>query len=117
MPNGNLTYRRGEIRWVELEPTIGKEAKKTRACLIVQNDVGNRYSFLTVVIPLLPGTKNVPYVVNVKATPTNGLDQDRYLDVGQIRGLDNSRVLDVVGVLEEEYWELIRTCLNIVLDF
>lgn len=117
MPNGNLTYRRGEIRWVDLEPTIGKEAKKTRACLIVQNDVGNRYSFLTVVIPLLPGNKNVPYVVNVKATPTNGLDQDRYLDVGQIRGLDNSRVLDLVGVLEDEYWELIRTSLNVVLDF
>jgi mRNA interferase MazF len=31
MANGNLTYRRREIRWVDLEPTIGKEAKKTRA--------------------------------------------------------------------------------------
>lgn len=102
MPNGNLTYRRGEIRWVDLEPTIGKEAKKTRACLIVQNDVGNRYSFLTVVIPLLPGTKNVAYVVNVKATHTNGLDQDRYLDVGQIRGLDNSLYLAFSPFLEKK---------------
>jgi mRNA interferase MazF len=117
MPNGDLIYRRGEIRWINLEPTVGAEAKKIRACLIVQNDMGNRYSFLTVVIPLLPGTKDVPYVVNVKPTSNNGLDRERYLDIGQIRGLDNSRVLGLVGVLEDEYWEAIRDALNIVVDF
>jgi|GEM_PF-4571608 hypothetical protein len=47
----------------------------------------------------------------------NGLDQDRYIDVGQIRSIDNSRVLGLVGVLEEEYWDLIRAALNIVLEF
>jgi mRNA interferase MazF len=117
MPNGDLIYRRGEIRWINLEPTVSAEARKTRACLIVQNDVGNRYSFLTVVIPLLPGTKDVPYVVNVKPTVSNGLDRDRYLDIGQIRGLDNSRVLGLVGVLENDYWEAIQAALNIALDF
>jgi mRNA interferase MazF len=117
MPNGDLIYRRGEIRWINLEPTVGAEARKTRACLIVQNDVGNRYSFLTVVIPLLPGIKDVPYVVNVKPTVSNGLDRDRYLDIGQIRGLDNSRVLGLVGVLENDYWEAIRDALDIVLNF
>jgi len=38
--------------------------------------------------------------LNVKATPTNGLDQDRFIDVGQIRAVDHRRVLDLVGVLE-----------------
>lgn len=47
----------------------------------------------------------------------NGLDQDRYIDVGQIRSIDNNRVLTLVGVLEEEYWESIRTALDILLDF
>jgi mRNA interferase MazF len=117
MPDGNLIYQRGEIRWVNLDPAIGAEAKKTRACLIVQNDVGNRYGFLTVIMPLLPGIKNAPYVVNVKATPTNGLDRDRYVDVGQIRAIDHCRVLGLLGVLEEEYWELIRTALDVVLGF
>ncbi|KYC38200.1 PemK family transcriptional regulator [Scytonema hofmannii PCC 7110] len=117
MPQGNLTYRRGEIRWVRLDPTVGAEAQKTRSCLIVQNDVMNQYGLLTVVIPLRPGSKQAPYVVNVIATPTNGLDRDRYLDVGQIRSIDNSRVLSLVGVLEEEYWEMIRTALDVVLGF
>ncbi len=65
----------------------------------------------------MPGVKNAPYVVNVKATPTNGLDRDRYIDVGQIGSLDNSRILGLVGVLEEEYWESICLAMNVVLGF
>jgi mRNA interferase MazF len=111
MPNGILAYRRGEIRWVKLDPTVGAEAQKTRSCLIVQNNV------LTIVMPFRPGTKNAPYVVNVKATTNNGLDQDRYIDVAQIRSVDNSRVLGLIGILSDEYWETIRAALDIVLSF
>jgi mRNA interferase MazF len=117
MPGSNLTYRRGEIRWVNLDPTVGAEAKKIRACLIVQNDIMNQYGLLTIVMPFRPGSKQAPYVVSVKATPNNGLDQDRFIDVGQIRAVDNSRILGLVGVLESEYWELIHTGLNVVLGF
>ena len=117
MPRSNLTYQRGEIRWVNLDPTVGAEAKKIRACLIVQNDIMNQYGLLTIVMPFRPGSKQAPYVVNVKATPNNGLDQDRFIDIGQIRAIDHSRILGLLGVLESEYWELIRTALNIVLGF
>ncbi|WP_337907221.1 type II toxin-antitoxin system PemK/MazF family toxin [Iningainema tapete] len=41
----------------------------------------------------------------------------RFIDVGQIRAVDHRRILGLVGVLEEEYWEQIRTALNIVLGF
>ncbi|WP_256973594.1 type II toxin-antitoxin system PemK/MazF family toxin [Nostoc sp. T09] len=53
----------------------------------------------------------------MKATPTNGLDQDRFINIGQIRAVDNRRVLEMLGVLEDEYWEQIRTALNVVLGF
>jgi len=117
MPGSNLTYRRGEIRWVNLDPTVGAEVQKIRACLIVQNDIMNQYGLLTIIMPFRPESKQAPYVVNVKATPTNGLDQDRFIDIGQIRAVDNRRVLGMLGVLEDEYWEQIRTALNIVLGF
>ncbi|MFN5967749.1 MAG: type II toxin-antitoxin system PemK/MazF family toxin, partial [Pseudanabaena sp.] len=42
MPNGTLTYKRGEIWWVDLNPTIGSETGKERPCLILQNDIGNQ---------------------------------------------------------------------------
>jgi mRNA interferase MazF len=117
MPKGKLTYRRGEIRWVKLDPTIGAEAQKTRACLIVQSDVMNQHGLLTIVMPLLPGQKQAPYTVVVRASSENGLDQDRYLDVAQIRSVSYERILGKLGVLEDEYWEEIQTALNIVLDF
>lgn len=117
MPQNNLIYRRGEIRWVKLDPTIGAEMQKTRPCLIVQNDIMNQYGLLTIVMPFRQGTKEAPYVVNVKATVMNGLDRDRFIDVGQIRSVDGSRILDLVGVLEAEYWEVIRAAVNVVLGF
>ena len=117
MPTSNLSYRRGEIRWIKLDPTVGAEVQKTRSCLIVQNDIMNQYGLLTVVMLFRPGSKQAPYIVNVKATPINGLDQDRFIDVGQIRAVDYRRILGLVGVLEEQYWEPIRTALDVVLGF
>jgi mRNA interferase MazF len=117
MPNGNLTYRRGEIRFCRLDPTIGAEIQKTRPCLIVQNDLMNQYGLLTIVIPFRPGSKQAPYVVNVSASSTNGLDRERFLEVSQIRSVDGQRILGRIGRLEEEYWSSIQTVLNIVLGF
>lgn len=117
MPEGNLTYRRGEIRWVNLNPTVGAEAQKIRACLIIQNNIINQYGLLTIVMPFRVGSKKAPYAVNVKATELNGLDQDRFIDVAQIRAVDNSRVLGLLGTLESEYWLQIQSAINIVLGF
>jgi len=117
MPEGNLTYKRGEIRWVNLDPTVRAEAQKIRACLIVQSDIMNQYGLLTIVMPFRPGSKQAPYIVNIKATVTNGLDKDRFIDVAQIRSVDYRRVLGFVGILEVEYWEEIRTALDVVLGF
>ena len=117
MPLGNLVYKRGDIRWIRLDPTVGAEAQKTRSCLILQNDIINQYGQLTIVVPFRPGSKQAPYAVNVKATPTNGLDKDRFLDVGQLRAVDNQRVLGQLGILEKHYWQQLRTALDIVLGF
>ena len=43
MPNGKLTYQRGEIPWVNLNPTVGAEIQKIRPCLIAQNNTMNQY--------------------------------------------------------------------------
>lgn len=117
MPQGELTYCRGQISWVRLDPTLGAEIQKTRSCLILQNDVMNQYGQLTVIIPFRPGIKQAPYVVNVQATSSNGLDKDRFLDVAQIRSVDARRILGIVGVLEQDYWQRIRKAVDIVLGF
>ena len=115
MPKGNLIYRRGEIWWVRLDPATGVEAKKTRACLILQNDLGNKQSSLTTVAPFL-APKNYPFVVNVRPTTTNNLDRVRGIHLSQIRAIDCSRIESKMGKIEDSYWAEIKKAINVQLQ-
>jgi mRNA interferase MazF len=117
MPNGNLRYRRGEIWWVNLDPTVGNETAKKRPCLILQNDVGNSRSDTTMIAPMLKGSKNYPFVVNVEATRENGLDENRGIHLEQMRVVDSRRIDNKLGLLEDSYWEEIQQAVCIVLGF
>lgn len=117
MPNGTLTYRRGEIWWVDLKPVIGSETDKECPCLILQNDVGNENGTTTIVAPLLPGTKTYPFVVNIAPTSQNGLDGDRHVNLSQMRAVDTQRIKNKQGILEEKYWEEIEKAVCIELGF
>jgi mRNA interferase MazF len=117
MPNGTLTYRRGEIWWVNLKPVIGSETDKERPCLILQNDIGNQNGTTTIVAPLLPGMKTYPFVVNVAPTSQNGLDGDRHVNLSQMRAVDTRRIKSKLGVLEDNYWEEIEKAVCIELGF
>jgi mRNA interferase MazF len=117
MPNSDLRYRRGEIWWVNLDPTVGNETAKKRACIVLQNDVGNARSATTMVAPLLKGLKNYPFVVNVEATADNGLDEDRGIHLEQMRVVDNRRIDSKLGTLDGKYWSHIEKAVCIVLGF
>ncbi|GAC1468460.1 MAG: type II toxin-antitoxin system PemK/MazF family toxin [Chamaesiphon sp.] len=117
MPNGTLTYKRGEIWWVDLKPVIGSETDKERPCLILQNDIGNQNGATSIVAPLLPGTKTYPFVVNVIPTSQNGLDRNRYINLSQIRAVDAQRIKKKQGVLEDIYWEEIEKAICVELGF
>jgi mRNA interferase MazF len=117
MPNGDLRYRRGEIWWVNLDPTVGKETAKKRPCVILQNDIGNARSDTTMVAPLLKGSKTYPFVVNVKATTANGLDADRGIHLEQMRVVDCRRIDNKLGTLEDNYWNEIEKAVDLVLGF
>ena len=117
MPNGNLRYGRGEIWWVNLNPTVGNETAKKRPCLILQNDVGNSRSQTTMIAPLLKGSKNYPFVVNVEATLENGLDENRGIHLEQMRVVDSQRIDGKLGLLENSYWGEIQQAVCIVLGF
>ena len=110
------SFKRGEIWWVRLDPAIGVEATKTRACLIIQNDLGNKASKITTIVPFL-AKRNYSFVVNVKPTSDNGLDKERGLHFNQVRSVDNSRVESKLGVLEDIYWQEIKMAIDVQLGF
>ena len=117
MPNGELTYRRGEIWWVELKPVKGSETDKIRPCLILQNDIGNKSGTTTIVAPILSGQKAYPFVVNVTPTPQNGLNTARHINLSQMRAVDAQRIKSKQGALEINHWEDIEKAVCIELGF
>ncbi len=117
MPDGILTYKRGEIWWVNLKPIVGSETDKERPCLILQNDIGNQNGATTIVAPLLPGTKIYPFVVNVTPTSQNGVTGYRHINLSQMRAVDACRIKNKQGILEDTYWEEIEKAVCIELGF
>ena len=109
-------YRQLEIRWIDLDPTRGAETKKKRPCVIVQDDVVNQGSRTIIVAPLLPGHKTWPFAVNVSPTKHNGLDQNRHVNLKQLRAVDVSRISNRQDVLEKRYLAPMKNALAIVFN-
>lgn len=94
--------RRGEIYLCSFDPTVGHEIKKKRLALVIQNDVGNRYSPLTIVAAITSTVSTVPYPVEViiDATAANGLDVRSSIRLDQIRTVDRQRLARRLGVVD-----------------
>ena len=76
----------------------------------------NQGSRTIIVAPILPGHKDWPFVVNIKPTKSNGLDQERHVNIKQLQAVDISRITNKQGALEKRYLEPIKTALGIVFD-
>ena len=94
--------RRGEICLCSFDPTVGHEIRKTRPALIIQNDIGNRYSPLTIVAAITSRVSAVPYPVEVVVEPTagNGLDVRSSIRLDQIRTVDRQRLVRRLGAVD-----------------
>lgn len=92
--------RRGEIYWVNLDPTFGSEIAKTRPAVIISNDIGNQYSPRVIVAPMTSGgTQRVyPFEVLVPAGEA-GLTEPSKVLLDQIRSVDKRRLRDPLGGL------------------
>jgi len=97
---GNI--QRGELYLCSFDPTVGHEIKKTRPALVIQNDVGNHYSSLTIVAAISSSVSVVPYPVEVIVQPIsgNGLDVRSSIRLDQIRTVDRQRLVRRLGVLD-----------------
>ncbi len=96
--------RRGEIYVVNFEPTVGAEIKKSRPAVIIQNDIANRWSPITIVAAItskFDDERRYPTQVAVQA-PEGGLRVDSVILLNQIRSVDTSRLVRRLGVLRTE---------------
>lgn len=113
-----MSIRRGEIYLVKLDPTVGKEIQKTRPALIIQNDVGNDHSPLTIVAPITSiktGAKKYP--IDVWVTPKeSGLSKQSKVCLNQIRTIDKQRLIKKIGALTSRKMAEVDQAIQISLD-
>ena len=94
--------RRGEIYLCSCDPTVGHEIKKTRPALVLQNDIGNRFSPLTIVAAITSSISVASYPVEVVVDPSsaNGLGVRSAILLNQIRTVDRKRLIRRLGAVD-----------------
>lgn len=95
--------RRGDVFVVSFDPTLGAEIQKTRPALILQNDIANRFSPVTIVAAITSqfGSKLYPTDILITA-PEGGLDRDSVVLLNQIRSVDRQRLIRRLGRLSAD---------------
>ena len=94
--------KRGEVHLVSFDPTVGREIKKTRPAVIIQNDVANRWSPITIVAAITSQFEEPLYPTEVLVKgPEGGLTADSVVLLNQIRSIDRRRLVRRLGVLKQ----------------
>jgi mRNA interferase MazF len=107
---------RGEIYLVNFDPTVGAEIQKTRPALIVQNDIANRHSPITIVAAVTSQFEEPLYPTEVLIrSPEGGLTVDSVVLLNQVRSVDKRRLVRRLGALTPTTMEQVTRALQISL--
>lgn len=89
--------KRGDVFWVNFDPTLGSEAKKTRPAVVVSNDINNEHSPIVSICPITSNIKRV-YLFEVEVPVGNGGLQTRSkIMANQTRAVDILRLVKKIG--------------------
>lgn len=108
--------KRGEIYLVSFDPTVGAEIQKTRPAIVLQNDVANEYSPITIVAAITSqiDTRLYPTEVLIKP-PEGGLSKASLVLLNQIRSIDKQRLVKRLGKLNQSTLDQINQAILISL--
>jgi mRNA interferase MazF len=108
--------RRGEVYLVSFDPTVGSEIRKTRPALILQNDVGNRHSPLTIVAAITSQYEPPLYPTEVLLqAPEGGARKDSVILLNQLRSIDKRRLVRKLGTVSADTMYRVNRALQISL--
>lgn len=107
-----MLVKRGEIYYCDLSPTVGSEQGGIRPVLIVQNNVGNKFSPTTIVVPITSKlTKaNIPTHVEIP------LEKDSIAMLEQIKVIDKCRLREKISVADDKLLKKIDAALKVAID-
>ena len=114
MMKGNPYMKRGQIYYADLDPVRGSEQGGMRPVLIIQNDLGNRFSPTVIVLPLTSRTNKAPLRTHVTVhPPMGGLQKSSVILCEQVRTLEKKRLLGYVGMLRPDKMRQVEQALLI----
>ena len=109
-----MTIKRGDIFYADLSPVIGSEQGGLRPVLIVQNDIGNRYSptVIAAAITSRLGKAKLPTHIDVYAERF-GLVKDSVILLEQIRTIDKTRLREKMGHIDDVLMQQVNNAITI----
>lgn len=108
-----MRVRRGDIFYADLSPVVGSEQAGVRPIVVIQNDVGNRYSPTIIGIAITSKEKiKMPTHLEIDGSKY-GLEKDSVILAEQIRTLDKSRLKEKVGRLDKETLDKLKRAIEI----
>ena len=90
-----IEFRRGDVLWIQCDPSVGVEPRKTRTCVVVSNDLANRYGQAVTVVPTQTYTAERAaraYMVDLRK-PRSTLTEARVANTSMIMTYDRGRVV------------------------
>ena len=109
-----MSIKRGDIYYADLSPVVGSEQGGMRPVLIVQNDVGNKYSptVIAAAITSRLGKTRLPTHIDVYADKF-GLQKDSVILLEQIRTIDKKRLGEKMGHLDDEMMNAVDEAITV----
>jgi len=109
-----VIVKRGDIFYADLSPVIGSEQGGVRPVLIVQNDVGNKYSPTVIAAAITSQINKAKMPTHIEISAQDyGLNKDSVILLEQIRTIDKRRLREKIGRLDETLMERVDDALSI----
>ena len=113
----NIVVKRGEIFYADLSPVIGSEQGGIRPVIIIQNDIGNRYSPTVIVAAITSQINKAKLPIHVEISSEEyGLNRDSVVLLEQIRTLDKRRLKEKIGHMTAEDMKKVDKALVVSLN-
>jgi mRNA interferase MazF len=109
-----MMVRRGDVFYADLSPVIGSEQGGVRPVLVVQNDIGNKYSPTIIIAAITSQINKAKLPTHVEITaPEYGLPKDSVVLLEQIRTIDKKRLREKIGRFNEDMMRSVDIALKI----
>lgn len=112
----HLIVKRGDVYFADLSPVVGSEQGGVRPVLVIQNDIGNRFSPTAIVAAITAQIQKAKLPTHVEINAKRyGFERDSVILLEQIRTIDKQRLTDKITHLDDEMMEKVDEALQVSL--